>query len=76
MLTLGKGVLTELGNSKLACEQEGGGGGGGKKGEKKRERKGESVGIHQYFDCRNFIIYAGPSINYSNYVATTTATKY
>ena len=43
----------------LACEQ---GKGRGEKGEKKRE--GEPVGIHRYFDCSSFIIYAGLSINY------------
>ena len=34
------------------------------KGERKREGKGEPVGIHQYFDGSSFIIYAGLSINY------------
>ena len=48
---------------KLACEQ---GTGGERKGKRKREGKEEPVGIHQYFDCRSFIIYAGPSFNYSN----------
>ena len=48
----------------LACEQGEGRGGERRKG--KREGKGESVRLHQYFDCRSFIIYAGPSFNYSN----------
>ena len=47
-------------NSWLACEQGEGRGGEGKR------RKGKPVGIHQYFDCRSFIIYAGPSFNYSD----------
>ena len=38
----------------------------GEEGEKEERRKGEPVGIHQYFDCRSFIIYAGLSFNYSN----------
>ena len=41
-------------------------GGGEKKGKRKREGKGEPAGIHRYFKCSSFIIYAGPSINYSN----------
>ena len=43
-----------------------GGEGRGEKGEKEERRKGEPVGILQYFDCRSFIIYAGLSFNYSN----------
>ena len=31
------------------------------KGEKEERRKGEPVGIHQYFDCKSFIMYAGLS---------------
>ena len=50
-------------HSPCFCEQ---GKGRGEKGEKKREGKGKPVRIHQYFDCRSFIIYAGPSFNYSN----------
>ena len=59
----------------LAYEHEEGRGGEGRGGEgrrgermdkKKREGKGEPVGIHPYFDCSSFTIYAGPSINYSN----------
>ena len=38
----------------------------GERGKKGREGKGEPVGIHQYVDCRSFIIYAGQSFNYSN----------
>ena len=37
-----------------------------RKEKRRREGKGEPVGIHQYFDCRSFIIYAGPPFNYSN----------
>ena len=40
--------------------------GGERKRKRRREGKGEPGGIHQYFDCRSFIIYAGPSSNYSN----------
>ena len=47
-------------------EGRGGGEGKGGEGENEERRKGEPVGIHQYFDCSSFIIYAGPSINYSN----------
>ena len=43
-----------------------GGGKEGERGKKGREGKGEPVGIHQYVDCRSFIIYAGQSFNYSN----------
>ena len=39
---------------------------GRKGGKRKREGKGKPVGIHRYFDCSSFIIYAGPSINYSD----------
>ena len=46
----------------VACEQ----GKGQRKGKRKREGKGEPEGIHRYFDCSSFVIYAGPSINYSN----------
>ena len=38
--------------------------GGERKEKKKERRKGEPVGIHRYFDCTSFIIYAGSSINY------------
>ena len=35
--------------------------------EKGREKEnGEPVGMHRYFNCSSFIIYAEPSINYSN----------
>ena len=47
----------------LACEQ---GEGKGENGEKEERRKEEPVGIHQYFDCKSYIIYAGLSSNYSN----------
>ena len=62
----------------VACEQ----GEGERKGKKKREGKGKPVGkhtillnweplrrrvgIHRYFDCSSCVIYARPSINYSN----------
>ena len=46
----------------IACEQ----GEGERKGKRKREGEGEPVGIHRYFDCSSFVIYVGPSINYSN----------
>ena len=46
----------------LACEQ----GEGKRKGKRKREEEGEPVGIHRYFDCSSFVIYAGPSVKYSN----------
>ena len=39
---------------------------GERKGKRRREGKGEPVGMHQHFDCRSFIIYAGSSYNYSN----------
>ena len=41
------------------------GGEGRERGKRRGEGKGEPVGIHQYFDCTSFIIYAGPSFNYS-----------
>ena len=40
--------------------------GRGEKEEKEERRKVEPLEIHQYFDCRSFIIYAGLSFNYSN----------
>ena len=43
-----------------------GGGEGRENGKRKREGKGGPVGIHRNFDCNSFIIYAEPSINYSN----------
>ena len=48
---------------KLACD---GGGERKGKGKRKREGEGEPVGIHRYFDCSSFVIYSGPSINWSN----------
>ena len=55
---------SEIFENTVSCEQ--GEKGEGREREKGRETEGEPVGIHQYFDCSSFIIYSGPSINYSN----------
>ena len=56
-------ILTQCSDGQaVACEQ----GEGERKGKRKREGKGEPVGIHRYFDCSSFVIYAGPLINYSD----------
>ena len=57
----------------IACEQ---GEGKGENGEKEERRKEEPVGIHQYFDCKSYIIYAGLSSNYSNVRSNNNNKKY